>query len=240
MGAEFEKRNSTADQGDKRNLDTENGGTVGSTDRNSSPENTRTGNTRTDSAGSGTGSGTASGKTEEKKFSGLASVTPESAPIPEAPKKKARRKQTQKKKKEVSSSPFDASQMSALLVSLSAVVASRPNLSMFALTEMEAQQIATPLSNMIAKSEKLSAVSEHSDAIALVSACLIIMLPRVIMYFDVVKKNKLEANGGVKIADKRNDKKTESAGDNRKAVGTSPAVIAPDVNGVSSAIPSII
>lgn len=238
MGAEFERTDSKLNGGLKNNPHPETGNPDRRTDPNSSTATPRTGNTdtRTDN---GTGNTAGTGKAEEKKISGLATVNTDGLPLPETPKKKTRKKRTTKKK-EVSTS-FDSKQISALLVSITAVIATRPNMSMFALTEMEAEQIAVPLSNLIAKSEKLSAVSEHSDAIALVTACLIIMLPRVMMYFDTLKQNKLKSNGGVKLVDRTGEKqKAESAGDNRKVTGTSTAVKSTNVNGVLASIPSIV
>lgn len=239
MGAKDEKRIDTGNGELKGKPVAESGNTDGRTDGNSSSESSRTGNTDTrGNRNGGTGTGNAE---KETVVSGLAVLTgADSAPVPEQPKKKQTRKKKPTKKKQEETPAFSSSQISALLVSISGVVATRPNCHMFALSEMEAEQIATPLSNIIAKSEKLSGVSEHADAIALVSACLIIMLPRVMLYFDALKQKKLESNGGVKIADKRNDKKAESGRNSRETVGTSPADKPINVNGVLASIPSIV
>lgn len=186
-----------------------------------------------------TADGTAgAGKTqEEKKPAGLAVLT-EAPPVPEAPKKQQRKKRTPKKKDEPTS--FNAQQITALIVSISSIFASREGLEMFALSELEAQQIATPLANIIAKNEKLSGVSEHADAIALVTACFVVMVPRLKLYFDAQKQKKIKAAGGVRLVDNRKDEKRESAGNSGKPAGASTPQPAVDDFRLSSAIPSLI
>lgn len=152
---------------------------------------------------SGTAARTPAARAEEKeKLSGLAPVksSPDEAkaPAPNAPQKQQRRKKNPAKK-QANNSGFNAEQISALILSVSTITASRPGLEMFALTQPEAMQIATPLANMIAKSEALSKAGEYSDAIALVTACLVVMVPRLLVYNDQQKKKKLEKNGGLKI-----------------------------------------
>lgn len=240
MGAKDEKRISGSTERPEGNTNPETGNTGGHTNGNSSSGNPGTGNTGT---GGSTGGKAGTGKTEEKKSvqSGLLDVT-ETAPTPEPPKKKQVRKKKPAKKKVEEKPAFDSSQLSALIVSFSTIIASRPNLEMFALSPMEAEQIATPLSNIFAKSEKLSAVSEHSDAIALVTACLIIMLPRVMMYLDVKKQKKLKANGGVKIADNRNsdNEKGKGAGSDRKASRPATENKQNDADGILASIPALV
>lgn len=241
MGAELQKGNGTSNNGLERKSNPENGNPASGRDtRNTPPADTRAGTA--DARAVAGGNPAPAGNPEKEKFSGLASVSDgTSAPIPETPKKKQpRKKKTTTKKKQEQTPAFDSKQITALLVSVSAVIASRPNMQMFALSEMEAEQIATPLSNIFAKSEKLSKVNEHADAIALVSACLIIMLPRIIMYFDVLKQNKIKANGGVKLVDRTENKKAESTGNNRRTSGNTPANNTHDVNGVLASIPSIV
>lgn len=234
MGTKDEKRLSGTDPKPEGSIDTgnkSNGGTAGNTSSTTAGAGT---------SGTGSSGGSGAGKTEEKKVpqSGLLDVA-EAPPAPEAPKKKQIKKKKPAKKKPDTAPALSSDQISSLIVSISTVIATRENLSMFALSEMEAEQIATPLANMIAKSEKLSAVNEHADAIALVSACLIIMLPRFIMYFDVIKQKKLQANGGVKIVDSRN-KETKSTASDRGA-DRAPATKQPiNGDGISSAIPSIV
>lgn len=189
-------------------------------------------------AGSGAAAGAGSGAAEKEKFSGLAPVT-DTPPIPEAPKKKQRKPRTNTKKKEDNTS-FNADQITALIVSLSSIFASRQGLEMFAITDIEARQIATPLSNIIAKNEKLNGMSEHADAIALVTACIVVMAPRFMLFFETQKQKKLKAAGGMKIVDKRKDENRESKGNDRKPTGTGSRSTENDVDGIFTSIPAII
>ena len=186
-------------------------------------------------AGSGsTPAGTAAGAAEEKKVSGLAAVTP--PPVPETPKKK-QRKPRQPKKQETPSS-FNADQITALIVSLSSIFATREGLEMFVISEMEARQIANPLANMIEKSEQLKGLSEHADGIALVTACVVIMLPRVMLYMDAQKQKKIKAAGGAKLV--RTD--TDERKSNANSRSTDRAVAHDtenDGNSIFAAMPSI-
>lgn len=134
--------------------------------------------------------------------------------MPEAPKKQTKRKKSAPKKKTPDS--FNADQISSLIMSASAIIASRPGMGVFMLRPEEANQLATPIANMIEKSEKLQSLGEHADALALVTASLVIFAPRVLVYSDQKKKKKLERNGGVQLvqqkgkstgSDKRNDGK---------------------------------
>ena len=186
--------------------------------------------------GSGTGTGTGTGKTEEKKPVELASV--KSPPVPNTPQKGQRKPRTKKAKKETPQS-FNAEQISLLIVSLSSIVASRDGLDMMLISKTEADQIATPLANIIAKNESLSGLSEHTDAIALVTACIVIMLPRVMLLMEKNKAKKLQNNGGLKL-ERTDNKKSAGNGDNRKPVGTSSADVTPHADDVFTAIPTII
>lgn len=83
----------------------------------------------------------------------------------------------------------------------------------------EATQLANPIANMIEKSEKLKAMSEHADAISLVTASLVIFAPRMLIYNDQQKKKKLEQTGGVKIV----HEKGKSAGGAERPSKPSPS-----------------
>lgn len=203
MGEELTRNTVRPPEPPKRNSNT---GGPAPKSANRYPDAAGTGTDRTPKTGTPAGTG----KAEEKIVSGLAPVTP--PPVPDAPKKKQTRKPKQKKQDPAS---FNSEQISALIVSMSSIVASRPGLSMFAITKIEADQIATPLANMIAKSEALKGLSEHADAIALVSACFVVMVPRVIMYFDTQKEKQKNAAGGVKLVRTDNEKaKTTGNGGN--------------------------
>lgn len=189
-------------------------------------------------APAGTGTGPRAGtQTEEKKPAGLSSVNP-AAPVPEAPKKQTKRKKSAPKKKTPDS--FNADQISALIMSASAIVASRPGMEVFMLRPEEANQLATPLANMIEKSEKLQSLGEHADALSLVTASLVIFAPRVLVYSDQQKKKKLERNGGVQLVEQKGK---SSGGSNRtdgKPVADRPAHAEKHVSSALDAIPPVL
>lgn len=192
---------------------------------------------RTDN-GTGTPARTPAARAEEKeKAAGLAPVksSPDEAkaPAPNAPQKQQRRKKSPAKK-QANNSGFNAEQISALILSVSTITASRPGLEVFALTQTEAMQIATPLANMIAKSETLSKAGEYSDAISLVTACLVVMVPRLLVYNDQQKKKKLEKNGGLKIV--REEKPRD--GGNRRDSKPSPAPAQNDAVNAAAVLPT--
>lgn len=186
----------------------------------------------------GNGTRTPAARTEEKeKAAGLAPVksAPDEAkaPAPNAPQKQQRRKKTPAKK-QPNNSGFNAEQISALILSVSTITASRPGLEMFALSQPEAMQIATPLANMIAKSETLSKAGEYSDAISLVTACLVVMIPRLLVYNDQQKKKKLEKNGGVKLV----RQESKSDGGNRRDSKPAPAPAQNDAVNAAAVLPT--
>ena len=178
---------------------------------------------------SGTGNG---GNPEEKKVSGLATVT---AAVPETPKKTQQRKPRKPKKEETS---FNAEQISALILSTSAIVASRPDMAVWQLRPEEATQLATPIANMIQKSEALQKMGEYSDAIALVTASLVIFAPRAMVYHDQQKQKKAE-KGVIKRVEERQSKKSDgkSAGGSDKQ---SPAPSVKHDSSIFAAIPATI
>lgn len=235
MGQEFTGNNNRLAQPPKGNPDT---GTPRpapgkSTDGNSPSPATGTGTPAPARTTDGTKTG-GTGTQKEKILPGVAPVKVDTPPLPETPKKRQTRKPRAKKKEEPQS--FNAQQITALIVSISSIVASRPGLEMFSISEMEALQIATPLANMIAKNENLAVIGEHADAVALVTACMVIMAPRLILYFDSQKKKKENANGGVRLE----SKSRESKGSSGKPAGPSPAKPETPIDGLSSAIPGVI
>lgn len=190
-----------------------------------------TGNTKT--GGSGTAAG--AGKAEEKKPVGLASVT-EGVPAPEAPKKKGTRKPRKKKE---DPQTFNGEQIAALFLSMSAIVGSRPGMEVWTLRPEEAKQLADPIANMLAKSEKLQNAGEYADAIALATASLVIFAPRAMVYHDQQKKKKLEKTGGVQLV-RTDGKKPKGGTGNERDVKPSPAPVPEYDSGILAAIPSTI
>lgn len=186
------------------------------------------------------GAGAGAGKAEaEKKVSGLAVVTPESkppvaVPAPEEPKKKQQRK-PRKKKEETTA--LNSDQISALILSMSSIVASRPDMQIWQLSQAEATQLATPISNMIAKSEKLQNMGEYADAIALVTASLVIFAPRAFAQTELNKQKKIQNAGGVKLV--RQDEGRKVSGSDRKPAGANAAPVPQHDSSFLDAVPAI-
>lgn len=151
---------------------------------------------------------------KEKGLSGLASLS-ESVPVPAEPQKKKKRAPRKKKQEQTAAS---AEQISAFLLATSQIVGSREGMEVFKLQPEETMQLATPIANMIEKSEKLQNLGEHADAISLVTASLIIFAPRVMIYTEQQKQKKIKKAGGVKLVDQRKGKKPEKT-EGRGSVG---------------------
>lgn len=73
-------------------------------------------------------------------------------------------------------------QMRVMLMTLSGIMAARPGMEVWALTDEEADQIVTPLSGIMAKSNVGEAVGEYADHIALAIACFTIFIPKFLMW----------------------------------------------------------
>lgn len=199
-------------------------------DGNSAPGNSATRTPGTGKPGNPAGGGT--GKAEKEKLSGLAPIS-DTVPTPATPQKKTRKAPAKKTKQTPAS--FNAEQISALFISASTIIASRPGCEMFLLSKTEADQLATPLANMIAKSEKLSKASEHADAIALVTAAIIIFIPRLMMFADQNKKKK-----AAKEAPKLVRKEEKNSGNDGKSTGKSANHAETHGDSVLAAIPSLV
>ena len=185
-----------------------------------------------------TGTGTRPGAAAEKeKVSGLVSLKDNPAvPAPEEPKKRQQRK-PRKKKEEPQN--FNAEQLSALILSMSAIVASRPDMKIWQLRPEEAKQLATPISNMVAKSEKLSNMGEYADAISLVTASLVIFGPRTMVYMEQQKAKKIKQNGGVKLV-RTDGKEAKISGSDERTTRQTSNNGAEHDSGFRSAIPATI
>ena len=106
---------------------------------------------------------------------------------------------------------MDMSQFDALLIGLTDYVASRPNCGHWKMTQKEVQSITEPLGNIIAKSDYINQISEHSDAIALVIACGTIFIPRIIISSNIQKEKK---GTKIPVQVKKNDKEKEGHNSN--------------------------
>ena len=120
------------------------------------------------------------------------------------------KKVNSKKTKEV----IETNQIETLIKTISVMVSSRPGQEHWLLLDSEVKAIAEPLTNILKDSNAFSSISEHSNAVALVVACITIILPRTIKSvtdINAKKKKKREVLKNVelrgsKTKDIRNDK----------------------------------
>lgn len=214
-------------------------------------------NPSTGSTTSGTGTGTGTGGTtstasrEKTKLPELAVLNePKIVPVEvpgagEPPKKKRGRpagstaaKNTAAKPVKAAAAPTlkaDSTQIKLMLITISGIAASRPGMEVWNLTMEEADALAAPLSNMMAKNEALGkALGEHADAVALLIACFTIFVPKFLMWRATRPKPPKE---GEKVSYVTNNSKPAKpsrnegtpAGDNKPNVGR--ATDAPKTNG---------
>lgn len=191
------------------------GATETPSDRDTStatPESGTDGTGRTTAPDTGTDGTRGRTPQKEKELPELPSVN---IPVPETEKKTRKPRKTSKKNEKV-----DSSHLSALLMGTSAIVASRQGFEHWALNETECKQIAEPLMNMIEKSEALKSITEHSDGIALASACMMIFTPRIIITMSQAKEKKKQKEV-IKNAVK-SERNIKS--DNRKPTATTPII----------------
>ena len=183
---------------DKRETGTSGGtGGTGST-KSSSSTDTRTNAGRT----GGTGTGGTGGKTtgEKEVISTMVDVEEEKR----LERNRKRRERYAKQKAEGTQKPkkvntkktkevIDTTQIETLIKTISIMVSSRPGQEHWLLLDSEVKAIAEPLTNILKDSNAFSSISEHSNAVALVIACITIILPRTIKSItDVSKKKKKE------------------------------------------------
>ena len=171
------------------------GGRGGST-TSTSPTNTGTGGT-----GRGTGGRTGGKTTGEKEvISTMADVEEEKRLERNRKRRERYAKQkaegTQKPKKvntKKSKEVIEPSQIETLIKTISVMVSNRPGQEHWLLLDSEVKAIAEPLTNILKDSNAFSSISEHSNAVALVIACITIILPRTIKSItDLSKKKKKE------------------------------------------------
>lgn len=181
---------------DKRETGTGTGGT-GSTKSSSS---TDTGTTAGGTGGNRSG-GTGGRTTEEKEVVSTVVNVEEEKRLERNRKRRERyakqkaegtqkpKKVNTKKAKEV----IDTTQIETLIKTISVMVSSRPGQEHWLLLDSEVKALAEPLTNILKDSNAFSSISEHSNAVALVIACITIILPRTIKSItDISKKKKKE------------------------------------------------
>ena len=173
------------------------GGTGGDTKSKSSTD------TRTNAGGTGGRTGGGTGGTtanKEKVISTMADVEEEKRLERNRKRRERYAKQkaegTQKPKKvntKKSKEIIDTTQIETLIKTISVMVSTRPGQEHWLLLDSEVKALAEPLTNILKDSDAFSSISEHSNAVALVIACITIILPRTIKSItDISKKKKKE------------------------------------------------
>ena len=180
-----------------REVGTGTGGSGGNT-KSTSPTNTgTTGRT----GGTGTGGRTGGKTTDEKEVVSTMVDVEEEKRLERNRKRRERyakqkaegtqkpKKVNTKKAKEV----IETSQIETLIKTMSVMVSSRQGQEHWLLLDSEVKAIAEPLTNILKDSNAFNSISEHSNAVALVIACITIILPRTIKSVtDISKKKKKE------------------------------------------------
>lgn len=211
---------------------------AGRTDSESTNSKTGTGTPTGTGTGTGTsaGTGTSSGREKTKEVvSGLADVTDEeerkrlerNAKRREAYARKKMEQGKEYKPKKVNSTTTKKSQntfatteqITAILSTISMIVASRPECAHWQLTPTEIESLATPISNMISKSDAISDLAEHSDAIALVTACATIFVPRGIISLQNRKEKKQKHETKRTVTNSKRQQTNEPNGKNNDVGG---------------------
>ena len=143
------------------------------------------------------GAGADKREIKSKETSGLPPVKPKDVVISEANEvevPKQRKKRTPKNK---TPEAVNTSQLTTLIITVSEVAASRAG-DHWKLTKAEAESIADPAAKLINNNETLKKITEHSDALALVAACLIVFTPRVMVTAQNNKQKRVKANAGTR------------------------------------------
>ena len=179
---------------------TSTGGGTGGTGSTKSSGSTDTGTRTGGTGGAGTGGTGGTTANKEKVISTMADVEEEKR-LERNRKRRERyakqkaegtqkpKKVTTKKSKEV----IDTNQIETLIKTISVMVSSRPGQEHWLLLDSEVKALSEPLTNILKDSNAFSSISEHSNAVALVIACITIILPRTIKSItDVSKKKKKE------------------------------------------------
>ena len=206
-----------------RETGTGTGGTGGDTKSKSSTDTrTNTGGT----GGTGTGGRTGGRTTEEKEVVSTVVNVEEEKRLERNRKRRERyakqkaegtqkpKKVNTKKSKEV----IETNQIETLIKTISVMVSSRPGQEHWLLLDSEVKAIAEPLTNILKDSNAFSSISEHSNAVALVVACITIILPRTIKSvtdINAKKKKKREVLKNVELRGSQRKNITNDKGNNR-------------------------
>ena len=194
---------------------------AGST-KSTSPTDTRT--TAGGTGGSGGTGGKTGGKTEKEVISTVVNVDKEEQKRLERNAKRRERYAKQKaegtlKPKKVNTKKtkevIDTNQIETLIKTVSVMVSSRKGQEHWLLLDSEVKAIAEPLTNILKESNAFNSISEHSNAVALVIACITIILPRTIKSISDINKKKKEKKEVLKNGEPRRSERKNINNDKR-------------------------
>lgn len=94
-----------------------------------------------------------------------------------------------KVRKSKTANSIDTTEIDKVLCNLSTIVASRPNMAHWQLSEQEVHTITQPLGNILQKYGLFDKVTENSNEIALAVACVSVFAPRIMVSVAVAKQN---------------------------------------------------
>lgn len=141
----------------------------------------------------GTGADTTAGERKPAEKSNKIPVLKEPKKVPiepqeqePEPEEKPRKKRVTKKQK----TDANVENISGLLVSVSGVIASRPNMSYWKISEAEAQTIAEPLQKVLENYSMSEKLGKYADHIALATACCTVFAPRIVMSVSMEKERR--------------------------------------------------
>ena len=116
---------------------------------------------------------------------------------------------------------IDTNQIETLIKTISVMVSSRPGQEHWMLLDSEVKALAEPLTNILKDSNAFSSISEHSNAVALVIACITIILPRTIKSVTDLSKKKKKEKEVKKNVELRGSKTKNITNDKRNNGNTS-------------------
>ena len=109
-------------------------------------------------------------------------------------------------------------------------ISSRPGCEHWAVSEDELNSITTPLANILNKYEAFEKIAENSDAIALVTASVVVVAPRAMISMEKNKEkrrvkdgNKISANAGGSSGNPERDiQKVDNGNERPSPAGSAP------------------
>lgn len=198
-------------------------GTESGTGRSGGSDSTNTATATGTATGSGTATATGRPKKIERKTDIKTDVEqnslsdkkensePLAVPDKEQKQKKPKKVRTAKKKK----SSIDTTNINKIIVGITETVATRPNCQHWKMDEKEVKSITEPLTAMLSEKEVLQKIEEHSNEIALVTACITVFVPRIFVSVQIAQAKKEE----VKKANEHKRKVEQAESTNTKPNG---------------------